>query len=93
MYLVNMYIIIVSYRYVPMVRVENKVVVHDNTEPVPVQMDYFHAILIGGDQMTCARVRGAQGIRENSMSGRTRLEGLVPVIEDWHAKVCLMQVC
>ena len=75
-----------------MVRVEESVDVPTEAEPVTVQLDYFHAILLGGDQMTCARVRGGQRIRENSESGKARLEGLVPAIEDWHAKVCFMQV-
>lgn len=76
-----------------MIRKENKVDVQGQTEPISVEMDYFHSILIGGDQMTCARVRGAQSLRENSVSGRSRMEGLILVIEDWHAKVCFMQVC
>ena len=75
-----------------MVRVEETVELLELSEPVKVQLDYFHNILVGGDQLTCARVRGGQRIRENSCTGRKRLEGLVPVIEDWHAKVCFMQV-
>ena len=78
-------------RYVPTLRTEH--VVNDiSQEPVKLQADFFHSILIGGDQLTCARVRGGQQIRENSRTGRVRLEGLIPVIEDWHARVCFMQV-
>lgn len=40
--------------------------------------------------MTCARIHGAQ--RRNMKTGSVRLEGVIPVIEDWHAKVCFMQV-
>ena len=75
-----------------MVSVETKTDVPGEAEPVEVRMDYFHHVLFGGDQMTCARVRGAQKIRANSTTGRARLEGFVPVVEDWHAKVCFMQV-
>ena len=64
----------------------------EETEPVVVKLDYFHNLLFGGDQMTCARIRGSQGIRQNGKSGSRCLEGLVPAIEDWHAKVCFMQV-
>ena len=32
---------------------------------------------------------GAQRIRQNSQS---RLEGLIPVVEDWHAKACFLGV-
>ena len=75
-----------------MVRVDEAVDIPGEPTPAKVQLDFFHNILLGGDQLTCARVRGGQRIRENSCTGRARLEGLVPVIEDWHAKVCLMQV-
>ena len=46
----------------------------------------------GGDQLTAARARSGQRIRSNSLRGKDRLEGMVPVIEDWHAKVCLLGV-
>lgn len=42
--------------------------------------------------MTAARARGSQRIRNNSETGRARLEGLQPVVEDWHAKVVLLGV-
>ena len=64
----------------------------DSSETISVQADFFHNILLGGDQLTCARVRGSQRIRENSTNGSARLEGVVPVIEDWHARVCYLQV-
>ena len=56
------------------------------------QVDVMHKILLGGDQLTVARARGAQRIRANSQHGAGRLEGLIPVVEDWHAKVCLLEV-
>ena len=48
--------------------------------------------LFGGDQLTVARGIGAQRIRANSEEGASRLEGLIPVVEDWHAKVCFLGV-
>ena len=45
----------------------------------------LHHVLLGGDQLTVAEMCGAQRIRRNSYSGRDRVEGLVPVAEDWHA--------
>lgn len=42
--------------------------------------------------MTAACARGSQQIRSNSTRGKERLEGLVPVVEDWHAKLCLLEV-
>ena len=43
--------------------------------------------------MTAAWARGSQRVRSNSERGKDRLEGLQPVVEDWHAKVCLLGVC
>ena len=42
--------------------------------------------------LTAKRARGAQHIRENSDRKRHRLEGIIPIIEDWHAKMCLVGV-
>ena len=64
----------------------------DSSEPDVIQTDHFHHILFGGDQLTCARARGAQRIRQNSLIGQSRLEGFVPIVEDWHAKACLLGV-
>ena len=43
--------------------------------------------------MTAAQASGSQRIRRNSERGRDRLEGVKPVCEDWHAKLCLLGVC
>ena len=42
--------------------------------------------------MTAARTRSSKRIKCNSVRGKDRLEGLEPVVEDWHAKVCLLGV-
>lgn len=42
--------------------------------------------------MTAARARSSRRIRSNSTRGKDRLEGLIPVAEDWHAKVCFLGV-
>ncbi len=47
----------------------------------------------GGDQMTAARIRGSKGVMSNSEDGIGRLEGLLPVVEAWHTKMCLLEVC
>ena len=39
-------------------------------------------ILPGGDQMTCARVRGSQRIQSNSERGIDQLTGIVGITED-----------
>ena len=50
-------------------------------------------ILFFGDQLTVARARGASTLREPQMKCLDRLEGFVPTIADWHARMCLLQVC
>ena len=50
-------------------------------------------ILFGGDQLTTERARTVKNILSNSDSASSRLEGLIPVSEDWHAKMCLYKVC
>lgn len=52
----------------------------------------FFKILLGGDQLTVARVRGAQALRMSQDKAKDRLEGIVPVVEDWHARMTLMKV-
>ena len=53
---------------------------------------FFHRILMGGDQLTVARARGSISIREDHDSNVQRLDGIIPVVEDWHAKQCLLKV-
>ena len=57
-----------------------------------VHADTFHHVLFGGDQLTAKRARGSQHVQSNSLRGKDRLEGLKPVVEDWHTKVCLLGV-
>lgn len=57
------------------------------------QTDYqFLTTLVGGDQLSTARARGAIDIQGNAENSYDKLHGVLPVTEDWHAKVCLMQV-
>ena len=53
------------------------------TRAVEVKLHNFSFIPLGGDQLTIARIRGSQSILSNSDNGEERLEGFVPVIEDW----------
>lgn len=55
--------------------------------------DKFHYLLFGGDQLTVERATGSKEYScSNEWRGLERLEGLIPVIEDWHAKVCFLKV-
>ena len=52
----------------------------------------LHRLLFGGDQLTAARGRGAQSIRENGRDSVTRLEGFHMFSLDWHAKMKFLGV-
>ena len=78
-------------KYVPMKRTTEQFSVAGEKD-VSVQVDHFLHLLFRGDQLTKARVKGSQGIRVNSSNGRDRLEGFVPAVEDWHAKVIFLKV-
>lgn len=48
--------------------------------------------LLGGDYLSVARAREAQYIRSSSERREDKLDGMLPVAEDWHAKVVLLEV-
>ena len=52
----------------------------------------FHQILFGGDQLAVARIRGTQALRDTQDKPTDRLEGVSPVVEDWHTRMTLMKV-
>ena len=79
--------------YVPTVSKDEVKTIPGTDDTVTVKKDEFHALLIGGDQLTAARIRGSQTITSNSERGIDRLEGVTAVVEDWHAKQCLFRVC
>ena len=45
-----------------------------------------HRIVVGGDQLTAARIRAAQKGKLNGQTPLSRLEGIISVAEDWHTK-------
>lgn len=59
---------------------------------VEVFLDRFYYILFGGDQLTVERAMGCKEHNDNEWRGSDCLERLLSVIEDWHAKVCLLKV-
>ena len=48
--------------------------------------------LFGGDQLTVARARTAAYVRDDHDIASDKLHGLVPVIEDWHARMTFLKV-
>ena len=65
-------------------------------EPIPesnvTEDKSYVTTLVGGDYLSVARARGAQLIRNTSELEMHRLNGMLLVAEDWHAKVCLLEV-
>lgn len=64
-----------------------------NSETFNEDKQYLHRILFGGDQLTVARTRGGIAIRQDHNFAEQKLDGLLPTIEDWHAKQCFLKVC
>ena len=61
-------------------------------ENVDCTEECYHRILFGGDQLTVCRARGAQSARTNDDVSDERFDGLIPVTEDWHARMTLLRV-
>lgn len=51
----------------------------------------FPPIFLGGDQLSVARARGSQALGLSHNTPHDRLEGIIPVVEDWHTRT-LMRV-
>lgn len=49
-------------------------------------------ILFRGNQVTAARAHSELKAMCNATIAAKRLEGIIPVIEDWHAEVIFLQV-
>ena len=80
------------HRYVPTVQYAKDHFISSTDQTTQVPKAYLHPILIGGDQLTAARGRGAKKAKVHADSPTSRLEGMVPVAEDWHTKVTLLEV-
>lgn len=79
-------------QYVPCNTAEDEITDPLTNKPEKVYIDHFHHILFGGDQLTVERSVRAEKERINEARGTDRLEGLLPVVEDWHAKVAFLKV-
>ncbi len=71
------------HRYVP-----SKTVLKEGEQRV----ELLESCLFGGDQLTCARGRSAKRHRQDSATEVEKLDGLRPVVEDWHTKMCVFEV-
>ena len=79
-------------KYVPNKDCTNLVHIPSTGEVVAKDSTEFQHILFGGDQLTVARARGAITAMANHPTVQKRLEGIVPVIEDWHTLVVLLEI-
>ena len=80
------------HRFVPAKSETTDVPVPNSGEVRSLSEIAFHRLLFGGDQLTAKRARAGVRIRNNSTNSADRLEGLLPVAEDWHAKVVFLEV-
>ena len=79
------------HKYVPTVEEEIEIRVDENTT-IQEKQQMIHPIYLGGDQLTVARARAAKTARASEITPTQRLEGLVPTLEDWHTRLCLLTV-
>ena len=76
---------------VPTLESVQEIVVPNGSE-IEVDNTQFHPILFGEDQLTVSRMRGTQTLRDTQDKPVDRFEGILPVIEDWHARMALLKV-
>ncbi len=76
-------------KYVPssIVTLDEQIPKEDTTED-----RVYITTLVGGDYLSAVRAREAQYIRGTADLREHQLNGMLPMAEDWHAKVCFMEV-
>ena len=74
------------HKYVPAISEERSIVMFDGTVLKYTETNMWQ-ILFGGDQLTVACARCAIDIRFTHDSEADRLHGVIPVLEDWHARM------
>ena len=63
-----------------------------NGDVEKVEKAKMHQILLGGDQLTAARARSSVKGKLNSQTPAKQLQGVIPVMEDWHTKANFLGV-
>lgn len=64
-------------KFVPTVAGEKEVTLPNGTSVIKLDDTYFFKILLGGDQLTAARIRGTQALRATQDKAVERLQGLI----------------
>ena len=67
--------------------------VNDSEEEPSAATTSVVQLLFFGDQLTVERARGAMVLRSFHEEAVDRLEGFVPAVADWHARMTLVKVC
>lgn len=80
------------HQYIPAVEFNKTVHLTTTGEEIEVSQSLLRKILLGGDQLTAARARGAKRARANSLSSVTRLEGIEPTASDFHVFLNMLDV-
>lgn len=80
------------HQYVPTIEYQEEFLIPSIGQVVQVSKATLSPVLLGGDQLTAARIRGAKKAKVSSDLPVERLEGIVPVAEDWHTKMNFLGV-
>ena len=80
------------HKYVPYKEFTREVTIPSLGETVSDETATVCTTLFGGDQLTAVRARGAIAAMSNASTATKRLEGIIPVIEDWHAQLTFLEV-
>jgi L1 cell adhesion molecule like protein len=79
------------HKYVPSLPINEQIVLPNGEKYELCDTDLWQ-IVFGGDQLTVVRARAAASIRDDHNTSKDKLNGLIPVIEDGHARVTLLKV-
>ena len=80
------------HQYIPQVEYEVQHYVPEINESVLIHKAKTHTVMLGGDQLSVVRTRSALKVKSNAETPSKRLEGIIPTVEDWHAKLTLFEV-
>ena len=76
----------------PAVTIDNSVVDPETDERIIIRSQKLRPVLFGGDQLMAERIHECRRTRSNATNTAEKLQGLLPVIEDWYSKVALWKV-
>jgi hypothetical protein len=79
------------HKYVPQVTQEVSITTTESYSRTK-SVTMVYPILLGGDQLSTSRARSAKATKRTEKPYAERLDGLVPVFEDWHTRVTLISV-